>query len=139
MAHLFLAAYCRFLSVMLDQYCTSLENLTTTMKSAQECTQYLEGTAECSLTRGGGRSKMGCATIGEWEGENLQYIGIVHSNLGQRICPNISRENLLLKACLLLSVSCVFVAYSSVHGCVRVSERCHGGDSIKLLQTRTTF
>ena len=115
----------RRLSVMLDQYCTYLENLTTTMKSAQECTQYLEGTAECSLTRGG-RSKMGCATIGEWEGENLQYIGIVHLNLGRRICPYFRGKTSSLKP-VVVSVSCVFVAYNSVHGCVRkCQKKCHG-------------
>ena len=50
------------------------------------------------LTNPGGKEQDGVCHNWGVEGENLQYIGIVHSALGRRICPNILMENLLHKS-----------------------------------------
>jgi hypothetical protein len=66
-AHLFLTAYCRFLSVMLDQFCTFLENLTIHIEErAREHVIFCGTTSE--LKQRGCGAREGYATIGEWEG-----------------------------------------------------------------------
>jgi hypothetical protein len=97
-AHLFLAAYPPFvcharpiLHISREPYHYNEER---TRVHAITC-----GNRQMLTNPGGEGARWGVPQLGSGKGENLQYIGIVHLNLGRRICPNISRENLLHKAC----------------------------------------
>lgn len=65
----------RFLSVMFDQFCTYLENLTIHNEERARRHAITLGNRRGAQTTHKRASKMGGATIGEWEGENLQHIG----------------------------------------------------------------
>jgi hypothetical protein len=58
---------------------------------------------------------MGCVTIGEWEGENLQYIGSCIQTWDDEFVQTFRGKTSSIKP-VVVSVSCVFVAYNSVHG-----------------------
>ena len=74
-AHLFLTAYCRFLSVILDQYCTYIENLTIHNEERARGHAITWGNRRWAQAMRMRSERGVCHNLGMGGRENLQYIG----------------------------------------------------------------